>query len=80
MRKIKFLTIITWLTASFTVIPANAQIPSQLEDFQIKDVRLTESAFKKAQDMDIRYLLSLDPDRLLAPYMKEAGLTPKAEN
>lgn len=80
MRKIKFLTIITWLTASFTVIQLNAQIPSQLEHFQIKDVRLTESAFKKAQDMDIRYLLSLDPDRLLAPYMKEAGLTPKAEN
>lgn len=30
--------------------------------------------------MDIRYLLALDPDRLLAPYLKEAGLEPKANN
>ena len=30
--------------------------------------------------MDIRYLLGIDPDRLLAPYLKEAGLFPKAEN
>ena len=30
--------------------------------------------------MDIRYLLGIDPDRLLAPYLKEAGLSPKAEN
>ena len=26
--------------------------------------------------MDIRYLLGIDPDRLLAPYLKEAGLFP----
>ena len=79
--KIKNLpAIIACITASFTSIQIQAQIPSQMEHFEIKDVRLTESAFKKAQDMDIRYLLSLDPDRLLAPYMKEAGLEPKAEN
>ena len=30
--------------------------------------------------MDIRYLLGIDPDRLLAPYLKEAGLSPKAKN
>ena len=54
MKKITFLTIITWTIASLTVIQTKAQIPSQLEHFEIKDVRLTESAFKKAQDMDIR--------------------------
>lgn len=80
MKSRKLITILTCITASLTAIQANAQIPSKLENFEIKDVRLTESAFKKAQDMDIRYLLSLDPDRLLAPYMKEAGLEPKAEN
>lgn len=80
MKTRKLITIITCITALFIAIQVNAQIPSQLEHFEIKDVRLTESAFKKAQDMDIRYLLSLDPDRLLAPYMKEAGLEPKAEN
>ena len=30
--------------------------------------------------MDVRYLLGLDPDRLLAPYLKGAGLEPKADN
>ncbi len=28
----------------------------------------------------MRYIISLEPDRLLAPYLREAGLTPKAEN
>lgn len=47
----------------------------------VENVRLTPgSAYYHAQQMDIRYLLALDPDRLLAPYMKGAGLTPKAEN
>lgn len=80
MKDRRKLTIIACIAASLAVLQVNAQIPAQLEHFDIKDVRLSESAFKKAQDMDIRYLLSLDPDRLLAPYMKEAGLEHKAEN
>ena len=59
---------------------AGAQIPVQMESFSVNDVTLTKSAFKHAEDMDIRYLLAIDPDRLLAPYLKEAGLEPKAEN
>lgn len=69
---------ITLLTAA--AITAQAQIPVKNESFEISDVRLTDSAFKHAEDMDIRYLLGIDPDRLLAPYLKEAGLEPKAEN
>ena len=34
---------------------------------------------KKAQDLDAAYLLSLDPDRMLAFYRKRAGLPQKAE-
>ena len=45
---------------------AYAQIPVQMESFSVNDVTLTESAFKHAEDMDIRYLLGIDPDRLLA--------------
>ena len=65
-----------------TLITANAaaQIPVRMESFSVNDVTLTKSAFKHAEDMDIRYLLAIDPDRLLAPYLKEAGLEPKAEN
>lgn len=48
--------------------------------FAVENVRLTDGPFKHAQDLDLKYLLEIEPDRLLAPYMKEAGLKPKAEN
>ena len=57
-----------------------AQLSTQVESFPISSVRLTTSPFKHAEDMDIQYLLGINPDRLLAPYLKEAGLVPKAEN
>ncbi|HBH21499.1 MAG TPA: glycosyl hydrolase [Rikenellaceae bacterium] len=55
-------------------------IATKVESFPVSSVRLTSGPFKHAEDMDIRYLLGLDPDRLLAPYRKGAGLEPKAEN
>ncbi|MEW9870944.1 beta-L-arabinofuranosidase domain-containing protein [Arthrobacter sp. HS15c] len=42
--------------------------------FPLSSVRLLPSAFKNAQDVDLRYVLSLDADRLLAPFRREAGL------
>ena len=57
-----------------------AQLPAKVESFPVSSVRLTASPFKHAEDMDIQYLLAINPDRLLAPYLKEAGLTPKAGN
>ena len=57
-----------------------AQLSTQVESFPISSVRLTTSPFKHAEDMDLQYLLGINPDRLLAPYLKEAGLVPKAEN
>ena len=65
---------------ALAAVSSYAQIPVQMESFSVNDVTLTPSAFKHAEDMDIRYLLAIDPDRLLAPYLKEAGLKPKAEN
>lgn len=61
-------------------LTASAQLPTRVETFPISSVRLGDSQFLKNQQMDIHYLLGLDPDRLLAPYMKEAGLKPKADN
>lgn len=40
-------------------------------------VRLTGGPLKHAQDLDARYLLSLEPDRMLAYYRERAGLAPK---
>ena len=68
------------LLTAFYTSNALAQTEPKVEYFGISDVRLTASAFKHAEDMDIQYLLGLNPDRLLAPYLKGAGLKPKAEN
>lgn len=78
MKSIIKLTTISLLFASTTT--TMAQTEAKVECFGIDDVRLTASAFKHAEDMDIQYLLALNPDRLLAPYLKGVGLTPKAEN
>ena len=53
---------------------------AQLTPYKLKDVELLDSPFKNAQELDKKYLLELDADRLLAPFLKNAGLTPKAEN
>lgn len=58
----------------------NAKVEKLATYFPVESVRLTDGPFKVAQDKGIEYLLALDADRLLAPYYKEAGLTPKAEN
>jgi DUF1680 family protein len=50
----------------------------QAEPFPLSQVRLLDSPFKLAMDSDANYLLSLEPDRLLSWYRKEAGLEPKA--
>lgn len=56
-----------------------AQSPKQAHLFNLDDVRLLESDFFDAQQTDINYMLEMDMDRLLAPYMLEAGLPWKAE-
>ena len=61
-------------------VGAEAGLPQKINTFPVSDVRLTSGMFKHAEDLDICYLMGLNPDRLLAPYMKEAGLKPKAEN
>ncbi|WP_207433100.1 glycoside hydrolase family 127 protein [Sabulibacter ruber] len=53
---------------------------SKLQTFPLSSVRLLESPFRQAQQTDLSYILALDVDRLLAPFQKEAGIRPKAEN
>jgi len=42
--------------------------------FPLDRVRLQDGPFLEAQTTDLRYLLALDPERLLAPFRREAGL------
>jgi len=59
--------------------PDNNKDFSGMVAFDLADVRLGESPFKHAMDMDGKWLLSLDPDRLLSGFRLESGLAPKAE-
>lgn len=60
---------------------ANSEAQDKLyaDKFPIGDVTLLDGPLKQARDLNIKTLLQYDCDRLLAPYRKEAGLTPKAK-
>ena len=47
------------------------------DEFPLSDVTLLDGPLKKARDLNIKTLLQYDVDRLLAPFLKEAGLPPK---
>jgi uncharacterized protein len=68
----------TTLVSLCTTIAA-APAPTAVTQFALGDVQLLDSPFKRASERNARYLLSLDPDRLLHNTRKYAGLAPKAE-
>jgi len=53
--------------------------PIEAYAFNLHDVRLLDGPFRAAMERDAIYLLTLEPDRLLAWFRKEAGLEPKGE-
>lgn len=53
---------------------------TKLETFKLQDVSLEESSFRNAMLVDLDYILELNPDKLLAPFLREAGLEPKTES
>ena len=57
-----------------------AQVNQKVSFFPLENIKLTNSIFSNATDTNKKYLLAMNTDRLLAPYLKEAGLQPKAEN
>ncbi|MFC4164148.1 beta-L-arabinofuranosidase domain-containing protein [Epilithonimonas zeae] len=67
------------LFLSFTSL-AFGQVKKNVSYFPLNKVHLSKSVFSKAMQTDEKYILSMDADRLLAPYLKEAGLKPKKEN
>lgn len=69
----------TLLLLAFS-ITGYAQQTTPVSYFALEKVQLTSSPFYNAMQTDKNYLLQMDADRLLAPYLKEAGLTPKADN
>ena len=56
-----------------------SSVTAQMQLFDLKEVRLKEGPFKNAQDVDLKYILEMNPDRLLAPYLIASGIPVKAE-
>ena len=50
-----------------------------MQPFKLQEVRITDGPFKNAQEVDYKYIMDLNPDRLLAPYLIDAGLPKKAD-
>ena len=59
--------------------PSVAQERLYKNTFSLSDVELLDGPFKHAQDLNVDHLLEYDVDRLLAPFLLQAGLEPKGE-
>ena len=70
--------LITYLFLFCFLLTGKAQTQQEVSYFPLQDVKLLESPFLQAQRTDLHYIMAMEPDRLLAPFLREAGLTPKA--
>lgn len=52
----------------------------QLQTFPLSDVKLLDGPFKHAEQNDLKYVMSLDPDRLLTPYRLESGIRTESKS
>lgn len=59
-------------------LACNPPEPEHLQTFPLTSVELLDSPFLDAQQTDEAYILEMDMDRLLAPFLLEARLEPKA--
>ncbi|HBO05541.1 MULTISPECIES: glycoside hydrolase family 127 protein [Bacteroides] len=69
---------LTCLLLFFFLLTGKAQTRQEVSYFPLQDVKLLESPFLQAQRTDLHYIMAMNPDKLLAPFLREAGLTPKA--
>lgn len=65
-------------TAGQQAVPSSEAAQARL--FDLQQVRITDGPFAHAMHTNVNYLLAMEPDRLLAPYLREAGLTPKTDS
>lgn len=59
-------------------IKVESVVPLQARAFRLQDVRLLEGPFQRAMELDRKYLLSLEVDRLLHTFRVNAGLPSSA--
>ena len=70
-------------TAAFTALPSTGHavpaLPDRAEAFPLEAVSLAPSIWRTAVESNVRYLKTLEPDRLLHNFHRSAGLPPKGE-
>lgn len=59
---------------AFLLLALGALHAQAADLFPLRDVRLGPGPFLDAQTTDLNYLMAMEPDRLLAPFLREAGL------
>jgi DUF1680 family protein len=72
------LCLCVWLAMTSGVEAEDIPTPL-MQPFALSDVRLLDGPCKTAMQLDEKYLLSLEPDRLLAGFRDNAGLPAKAQ-
>jgi DUF1680 family protein len=60
-------------------VKVKPQVNMAAYPFALAEVSLLPSEFTVARDADIKYLLMIEPDRLLSQFRTHSGLKPKAE-
>ena len=68
------------MALSFYIPTSNAQDKLYPNTFPIENVKILDGPVAHACQRNTEVLLQYDTDRLLAPYLKEAGLSPKGES
>lgn len=66
-----------FVVTSHSIVSAQEKL--YFNEFPLEDVKITAGPFKHALELNADVLLKYDPDRLLAPFLREAGLPLKAE-
>ena len=75
MNNKTFLLLAVGLATGFSSLQAQDKLYNNT--FSLSQVTLLDGPFKHAQDLNVEHLLQYDVDRLLQPFLKEAGLEPK---
>jgi DUF1680 family protein len=91
MKNYKILTAILFLSTQWCI--AQSYVPEQENSrvkikpvvdvkaysFNLNEVALLESPFKQAMEADTKFLLQIEPDRLLSEFRRHSGLKPKGD-
>ena len=79
-RSIQALCLVWMISCSLVLsAPIDTAVSRKAWPFPLQDVRLLAGPFKTAMERDARYMLEIDPERLLHNFRINAGLPSNAE-